>query len=273
MERESRGSIPIPVRTTPSIMAMIHYKDTVAQHGGDPSRLLSFDDASDQLNLLPYATLTAARATGELPALIAVYEWQSAPLFMLVNGDALDEDPGSLTRLRRLIAMRGDAPYLAVIRMGRLTFHNVGLDDERGDATKAISDENDHVGMYIPYLANNRPGLGSKQRWISDVILKLLTDALDTLVALGIGDRDAISFVGRALFTRFLADRNLLVDQVIKMGPSGEASLFDTPDSSARVSAWLDKTFNGDFLPLSEVTIAAFPQEAFQTVGNIMRRA
>jgi N-6 DNA Methylase len=125
----------------------------------------------------------------------------------------------------------------------------------------------------IPHIVNKRPGIASKQRWISDVILKLLTAALDDLVALKIDNGDAISLVGRALFTRFLADRKLLDSNVIAMGPSGESSLFDTHDSVTKVSRWLDDTFNGDFLPLPESTIRSFPDQVFGKIGNIMRRA
>jgi hypothetical protein len=249
---------------------MIHYKDIIAEHGGDRASFFSFDDEDDQLHLLPYATLTAARQTDQLSALIGVYEWQSGPLFMLVNGDVLGSDSDKLSRLRRLVAMRGDAPYLAVVKAGRLTVYGVGLDD---NSPKAIDGELDDVQLLIPHIVNRRPGFASKQRWISDVILKLLTEALDALVALGIDNGDAISLAGRALFTRFLADRHLLNDKVIAIGPSGEGSLFDTHDSVAKISNWLDDTFNGDFLPLSETTIRAFPAEAFQTVGNILRRA
>lgn len=255
---------------------MIRFKDIIAEHGGDPTCFLNFDEDSDQVHLLPYATLSAARtteSTDPLSALIGVYEWQSAPLFMLVDGDALSGDPEGLTRLRRLIAMRGDAPYLAVLQMGRLTFHNVGLDNKTFDATKAMADELNDVGMAIPFVANERPNPSTRQVWISDVILNLLTAALDALVRLNIDDGDAISLAGRALFTRFLADRGLLPDAVVRIGESGIETLFDTATSSAGVSAWLDKTFNGDFLPLAKSKISGFPPEAFQTVGNIMRRA
>jgi hypothetical protein len=255
---------------------MIAFKDIIAEHGGDPACFLNFDDEGDHVHLLPYATLSAARTTEEtdpLSALKGVYEWQSAPLFMLVDGDAISGDPNGLTRLRRLVAMRGDAPYLAVFQMGRLTFHSIGLDNKPFDATQAVSDEMNDVGMVIPFIANRRPHASSRQIWISDVILKLLTAALDSLVALKINDGDAISLVGRALFTRFLADRGLLPSDVTNVRGGAIDSLFDTAASSVRVSAWLDETFNGDFLPLSDSNIHSFPEEAFQTVGNIMRRA
>lgn len=253
---------------------MIYFKDIIANHGGDPASFFSFDDEDDKLCLLPYATLTSAReATGPLSALIGVYEWQNGPLFMLVDGDALGGEVDALRQLRRLIAMRGDAPYLVVSRAGSLTVHGVGLDNEEADATKVVDDSLDEIQFLIPHIVNKRPSLTSKYSWISDVILNLLTQALDALVPLGIDDGDAISLVGRALFTRFLADRKLLDDDVKAMGPTGETSLFDTAESVVRISEWLDNTFNGDLLPLPEATIRGFPKEAFAEVGNILHRA
>lgn len=252
---------------------MIQHKEIIANHGGDPASFLSFDDQGDQLHLLPYATLTSVRGAGTLSALIGVYEWQNGPLFMLVDGEALGSDPNELLRLRRLVAMRGDAPYLAVSRMGSLTFHNVGLDNALFDNTNALGDDIADVGMVIPFLVNARPGFASRQVWISDVILKLLTKALDGLVKIGIEDGDAISLVGRALFTRFLGDRGLLPDEAIALGETGIRSLFNSCDSASNISNWLDKTFNGDFLPLSEDKIRALPSEAFNLVSNILHRA
>lgn len=96
---------------------MIHYKDIIAEHGCDRASFFSFDDDDDQLHLLPYATLTTARGTDELSALVGVYEWQNGPLFMLVNGDALSRDSDELSRLRRLVAMRGTLPTWRLQRL------------------------------------------------------------------------------------------------------------------------------------------------------------
>lgn len=252
---------------------MIQYKNIIANHGGDPACFFRFDDQGDEIHLLPYATLTSAKGAGSLSALIGVYEWQNGPLFMLIDGEALGGDPDELSRLRRLVAMRGDAAYLAVSRMGCLTFHTVALDNASFDQTNAFEADNADVGMAIPYLVNSRPGFTNRQAWISDVILNLLTKALDGLVKHGVDDGDAISLVGRALFTRFLGDRGLLPAEAIALGDDGIQSLFNSCDSAANISSWLDTTFNGDFLPLSEQTIRSLPREAFSLVGNILHRA
>lgn len=253
---------------------MIHFKDIIARHGGDPACFFEFEEPDDQIHLLPYATLTAARADkGVLQSLVGVYEWQNAPLFMLVNGEALGDNPDDFTRLRRLVAMRGDAHYLAIVQMGRVTFHDIGLDNRDREQTEALSTDSDQRALLIPHVANTRPGQPSKERWISDVILKLLSDALDAVTALGIDSGDAISLVGRALFTRFLADRELLEGQSFATTPQAIEALFDDHESAKEVSEWLDNTFNGDFLPLASDRITTFPPEAFHSVGNIMRRA
>lgn len=251
--------------------------DIIRRYGGDPSSLFRFDNEADDQgwNLLPYATLTAARKSRELAALIGVYEWQNRPLFLLADGEALDNDPDGLAVIRRIAALRGDAPYLAVHRDGRLIFHDVGLDDKVQNSKIDIDDANNGMRMVIPNLVNKRPIADADKRlWISDVILKLLTKALDSLTGAGIELGDAISFAGRALFTRFLADRGLLGEDVAALGNGrGIAGLFETPASTIAISEWLDKTFNGDFLPLSDVKVAAFPKAAFDTGGHILRRA
>jgi N-6 DNA Methylase len=254
---------------------MIHYKQIIARHGGDPTCFFDFDNDDDQIHLLPYATLTTARSDGSSPLkpVVGVYEWENTPLFVLVNGETLGNNGDDFKRVRRLIAMRGDAPYVAIIQAGRIVFYDVGLDNRDRGLAAAISEAGEALDMLIPHIANERPGKASKDRWISDVILELLTDALDALIDLGIEAGDAISLVGRALFARFLADRGLLEGQPFARNEDAIKALFDNAESTKEISKWLDETFNGDFLPLIPERIAGFPNEAFDEVSHIMRRA
>jgi hypothetical protein len=77
--------------------------------GGDTAglRLLG----NDGPDLLPYATLLTARRAGNnmLGVVSAVYEWQGAPLIFLIDADSL-QGGDQLHKVRRLLAMRGDAP-------------------------------------------------------------------------------------------------------------------------------------------------------------------
>ncbi len=247
--------------------------ELLRQYGGDPASMLRFDDDGPQL--LPYATLTATRGdTGsELAPLIGVYEWQDRPLIVLADGDTLGDDPVQLKKMRRIVAMRGDAPYLAVVKSGRMTVYGVSLDDNIAKAK--VPDEEIEAArrMAIPHLANTRPQLTATSRWISKVILDLLKAALDSLVKNGVSELNAISLVGRALFVRFLDDRALLPESVHSTVPNGAAGLFDTAKSIADTSEWLNDTFNGDFLQLAPDDIESLPIEAFGVLGNIMHKA
>jgi len=86
-----------------------------------------------------------------------------------------------------------------------------------------------------------------------------------------VSDEDAISLVGRALFTRFLADRGLLPSNM--SGADGAASLFDSREVAEKTSTWLDATFNGDLLPLSDGIFQELPDHAYHILGDVLRRA
>src|SRR5258708_29822844 len=96
-----------------------HFDRTLQQYGADLAAVYYFD-LGDRPELLPYATLVSARNADDasLAALIGVYEWQNTPLVFLVDADRLVGDQ-ALSLIRRRVAMRGDAPYLGVVRPGQ----------------------------------------------------------------------------------------------------------------------------------------------------------
>lgn len=243
---------------------------TLIQYGAELESLLRFDEES--ADLLPYATLTGARTIddGNLAALHGVYEWQGSPLMFLVDGSLANDQ--QLQFIRRCVAMRGDAPYLGVVLPGQLVIHRIALDGlvpKRSLLAANLLPENKRATF--AHLGNNRPGLATKQRWISDVVLKLLNDAITTLIGEGVDNDDAISLVGRALFTRFLADRGLLPETFTTSGRAEH--LFDAPSQTKEISAWLDMTFNGDLLLLSPDAIQKLSSKACKALGNILRHA
>lgn len=241
--------------------------------GGEREHLYLLDD--DGPELLPYATLLTARQDDDsvLKIVRAVYEWQEAPLLYLVPEEAV-ESPQQLERVRRLLAMRGDAPYLGVVGTGRLEVYQLALDSKT--LKKSIVD---WAGSDTPRpeafarLGNLRPRANiNRNNWISDVLLKLLDASIDSIIKTEqISNEDAISLIGRALFVRFLGDRSLLPQELI---PSdGDATLFDNSKSAEATSGWLDRTFNGDFLPLSKGIFQQLSPAAYKTLGDVLRRA
>lgn len=240
--------------------------------GAAPRSLHSLETESAEL--LPYATLTNARRQGDsiLRIVGAVYEWQDAPLVFLVDA-AQVQSANDVHKLRRLLAMRGDAPYLGVVSPGRLEVYTIALDTKTPAQARVATEESTAAGRaFFPTLANRRPkAMQTKRGWISNVVLNLLTESIDKLIALEIDHGDAISLVGRALFARFLADRGLLPEAFST--PQVAAALFDTPDSARATCQWLDNTFNGDLLPLSAALFQTLPPPAYGVLGNIMRKA
>lgn len=244
------------------------FDQTLSDHGASLEDLVRFDN--DNADLLPYATLSAARQGGDadLAALVAVYEWQGSPLAFLVDATAI-RDGKHLQAIRRRLALRGDAPYLAVVEAGRLAIHRIALDAAKPEKTRLAPTDLPEKPAAFAYLANNRPGLEMRRRWIADVVLTLLGKAIDALIEeAGIANDDAISLVGRALFARFLLDRKLLPPQLFVGQPAH--CLFDNASNAEATCRWLDETFNGDLLPFSHGLFRRLPKAAFVRLGDIM---
>ncbi len=252
---------------------MADIASSLQEFGADLAALRFLDD--DSPDLLPYATLINARQRNdtELNLVGAVYEWQGAPLIFVIDADLLNSED-QLRVIRRHLAMRGDAPYLGVVRPGQLDVYRISLDDKTASEAKVRLDV-DGSSKYaaMAQLGSARPQAAISQRdWIFKVILKLLTGSIDKLRKMdGVSSEEAISLVGRALFTRFLADRSLLPDS--KSGLGVEERLFDNREAAEETSSWLDSTFNGDLLPLSNTIFDVLPNQAYQVLGGILRRA
>ena len=251
---------------------MTDIRASLTEFGADPSALRLFDDEGPEL--LPYATLMTARRNdhGSLDAVEAVYEWQEAPLVFLIDADSLEDD-GQLKRIRRLLAMRGDAPYLGVVAPGSLHVYRIALDRKSlRQARIAWEDGEGAKNTLFARLGNERPHAAiTNSGWISNVVLRLLSGSMTRLIDLDVSHEDAISLVGRALFTRFLGDRDLLPESMSK--PETAATLFDTRDVAERTSEWLDDKFNGDLLPLSRGIFGMLPPQGYGVLGDILRRA
>ena len=252
---------------------MADLRAAVAEFGADPSALRSLDDECPEL--LPYATLLTARRdrNATLGMVEAVYEWQGTPLVFLVDADSVEND-GQLRLIRRLLAMRGDAPYLGVVAPGHLRVYRIALDRKSLRQARIGSEDWGRAKSTVfARLGNVRPEAAITNRgWISNVVLNLLSGSTTRLIGeLEVSKEDAISLVGRALFTRFLADRSLLPEGMSE--PERAAGLFDTREVAEATSQWLDTTFNGDLLPLPAGIFDALPAEVYGVLGDVLRRA
>ncbi len=243
----------------------------LADYGADLSTLHSFD--SDSPELLWYATLLKARRNGDeaLRTVKAVYESQGWPLMFLLDAEALS-DENQIHRIRRLLAMRGDAPYLGVVHRNSLRVYSIALDCKTLSEARVDCEESERSSnTLLARLSNEWPNTApSDSEGIASVVLRLLDKSITKLIDLGISVKDAILLVGLALFTRFLTDRDLLPESISQ--PEKIEGRFVNTANTLLAFNWLDEKFNGSLLSAPYDAIERLPQGCFHVLSEIVCR-
>lgn len=241
------------------------------QYGAAASQVV--DLARTEAATLRYADLRRS-ADGDCPAL--VIESQKQPrVYVYDQRDPSDALPLA-ARLVRRIAFRGDAEFIAVARPGRLDVYAAALGTRH--QPQALKNLPEGI-LRIPALLHSPPQFesGSVRTALRDLLRKSINAAKKIA---DVDAHDALSLVGRALFWRFLIDRNLL--DGLKPGDiCGNANVASFPECVAhkapalRTFDWLDQTFNGGLLRFSSQGRAGeLPDAVFeQVVGNIAHAA
>ncbi|HEX7180941.1 MAG TPA: N-6 DNA methylase [Thermoanaerobaculia bacterium] len=207
-----------------------------------------------------------------LPAPVAaVAEHQGAALLYLVDGYRME--PGARERiiheLQHQLANRSDPAYLGIVTGGTLDiypieFHRQDRRPPRPRALHTIEQTDRSAPLFFQSLVHGKFGELHKKPHGSDHVYKVIMDLLDgTTAQFGADPKqqvpsklpplEVLSLAGRALFFRFLVDRGVVLpSETPVICPSAQELrlAFATAASAAEASAWLDKTFNGDFLPL-----------------------
>lgn len=192
----------------------------------------------------------------------AVVEKDGAPLVYLADVPIQDEEIGR--SLARLLGNRGETALLVEV-------HDVEKFGLQGRAWSCALDASAYEWMDFSRPEVARSVLGDLQEglWSSvgarhqeQRLRDLLVSSVDTVsreLSSKTLDKDSrsdvLALVGRALFTRFLIDRGILSVATapgLKSALSEDGALaFSSPRQAAAVCVWLDKTFNGEFMPLS----------------------
>ncbi|OJV11830.1 MAG: hypothetical protein BGO12_08390 [Verrucomicrobia bacterium 61-8] len=245
-------------------------------------------DASPEL--IDYLDLVAPAASrsGNLPMLDGVAENQDRPLLFFINEGRLasssDQQAKQLADMRRTLACRGDRAYLAVIRPGSLSVIPVSLTDKT-QQWKLFQAGTGEALTFFSRLALGRceeVPTGPDVEFLFQEMFRLVEATATRLEQLKVKRSDVLSLVGRALFFRFLTDRSIATDgDLKKIAPNSDSLLhcFDNAENAAATSQWLDKTFNGDFLPLTDEGNFGFfeslgrrtGQRVFHHLGGIVR--
>jgi len=241
--------------------------------GGAPAELLAcgvprdsvrFFRSEPEAELINYLDLCPKRgATEPAPLPEGVAESRERPLLYFITANRLSSDPKTrpiqLSRLRRTLGSRGERAFLALIEPGLVRVIPVSL-DSRTDQWKEFRCDAPGVQSLFArmslgeYEADSIP---PQADYVYDAMFRLLTEVAHSIVGANTGIRrdDVLSLVGRALFLRFLSDRGIVTGYSLADIAPGAKRLdecFADPTKAAHTCRWLDSTFNGDCLPLSD---------------------
>jgi hypothetical protein len=227
---------------------------------------------------LDYLDLLKASGSGKL-TVDAVAEFQARPLLYLVSEDrakTLDND--NLIELQHILANRGERAYLGVLTPGELNVYPVNLDRsvlKRGHR-KTISQESSEAPLFFQSIVNDLFELDGQPKapdYVFDEIHDLIQRSSEELIGIyDLNPLDVLSFLGRALFFRFLWDRRIIrpdeLDTICPLAKS-HGDCFSNVANCVATSRWLDDTFNGDLLPLSSSFEEVFAYANGRTKGKL----
>ena len=229
---------------------------------------LSSAEQLDYLDLLP-------KQSNHTPVLSAVAEHQGAALLYLVDATSSDvrSDVASLAAARRQLANRSDPAWLGVLQPGSLEIFPISFQEPLdSQPVKIIEERSPTAPLFFQSLVHGTFEENHRLHgtdYVFNKIFDLLTRMTNEFVPTeGKGKLEALevlSMAGRALFFRFLIDRRIVLenerDEICPVADELKDA-FSSADKAAQTSAWLDATFNGDFLPLIDESIPANNREA-----------
>jgi methylase of polypeptide subunit release factors len=220
------------------------------------------------LDLLP-----TVEVLGETLLPQAVAEFQGRAVIYFLDGGGQDYNRQQIEDLQQRLANRGDHAVLALARPGDLTLYPLNLDraellDGRWETVAATSNEAPYLFQGLACGTKVLAGSMMDSDPVFAEIHRLMLKASKALAGVeGEGPLDGLtvlSMTGRALFFRFLIDRNIVreedLSEICRIIKDGDLrGVFSNAECAAQASVWLDQTFNGDLLPLVETITKTTP--------------
>lgn len=241
---------------------------------------------------VPYLDLLSDQVREEVVRLPdAVAEFQGKPVMYLIDAGSGEPDQAERLKLQQRLANRGDHAVLAIVRPGELTLYPLNLDREtlnKKGIGKTIRVADPQAPFLFEEIATGTltglEGQPTASDPVFEEIRRLLDKAVnDLVVTKGLDGLAVLSMTGRALFFRFLIDREIVTAELIKnicpaAAEDPEAhrlfQVFSNAERAAQTSTWLDITFNGDLLPLIEaLPLDASEAKRTETYSEVYRQA
>lgn len=208
----------------------------------------------------------------------AVVEFQARPMLYIVSGgQAKNLDQTKLLDLQSLLANRGERAYLGVLRPGELNVFPINLDRAilKKCSSKTIKQDFPDAPLFFQSVVNGVFKINGQPEdadYVFKTIHDLMTRSSEALIKCGLNPLDVLSFLGRALFFRFLWDRKIVrPNELSSICPSAKSlsDCFRDVQNSIATCQWLDKTFNGDLLPLSDTYSIVVDDANSMTEGKL----
>ncbi len=227
---------------------------------------------------LDYLDLIKLPSDGELKV-DAVAEFQSRPLLYIVSGTkAKNAGRDDILELQQMLANRGERAYLGFLSPGELNVYPVNLDRaalRNGESLTIGKDAPEARQFFQSIVSGNLTLKGQPEA--SDYVFKTIHDLMTRsskclIETYQLNPLDVLSFLGRALFFRFLRDRGIIRrGELLSICPKAKSfsDCFSNKTNSIATCKWLDETFNGDLLPLSDSYSKVFKQAGDQTKGEL----
>jgi hypothetical protein len=250
---------------------------------GVPTRSIKLFHSQPEAELINYLDLCPAHdGCGVTVLPDGVAESRERPLLYFITNNRLSADAtaqrAQLSRLRRTLGSRGERAFLAVVEPGLVRVIPVSLDSRRQDWKEFRPGTPEARSLFAQMALGEyeAKGIPPAADYVYEEMFKLLTEVADNIVAArtGVEHGDVLSLVGRALFLRFLSDRDVVAAENLKEIAPGARRLdecFANPTRAAQTCHWLDTTFNGDFLPLSETGSLAWFQRVAPADGEVLK--
>ncbi len=209
----------------------------------------------------------------------AVAEFQYRPLLYMVSHDQIrDIDDNRMLDFQCLLANRGERAYLGILSPGELNVYPINLDRSVlvNSSNRTIKKNSPEAPLFFQSVVNGvftLEGQPEAPDHVFKTILDLMTKSSKTLIEkYSLNPMDVLSFLGRALFFRFLWDRKIIrPSELHSVCPKAESlgDCFRNIKNSVSTCLWLDETYNGDLLPLSSSYTTVFSHANAQTDGKL----
>jgi len=244
-------------------MTSLH--DALKAYGAPGSGCVDLRNAAEP-RLLHYTDLLR---DARMPLVDGVVEQQSQALLYVVDHARLAARGGdSVSRLQRILAMRGDAAWLGVLHPGRLDIYATDLRPDPDAQAASFTLGSGEALSVLPRLAQGEDLAPRSSLRLRDELLRLMTDAGEALKNHGLSTHETIALTGRVLFFRYLQGRKIITEAhrtAISPSATSLQTCFESAASLAETHRWLDVTFNGDLLKL--------PNQDYPTYfTNLIRR-